>query len=176
MKKIGYIVLCIITLVIAFFISFAITNRLLNTSNINHIEESNAVDNTETEETKKDVNINENSKNNFFEGIIISIEGTNVGVENPSHLVDYSIYEGDMKWHDKHKIVVDGKLCVTASYLLCLDNVPIKDNNGNEINILDLKIGDTINVFTKNIRYTESTISTPITSDYIELIEKVKAN
>ena len=57
-----------------------------------------------------------------------------------------------------------------------LDQVPIKDLSGNKINILDLKIGEKINVFTKNIKYTESTISTPITSDYIELIERVETD
>lgn len=166
------IILCIVTTLIVFIISFIVTNNLINISENNKIAEKDSIQDNNKNEIIQENNMIYEKETNFFEGIIISIERNNVVVENPSHLVDYSIYEGDMNWHNEHHVVVDGKLCVTASYLLCLDNVQIKDKSGNEISVSNLKIGDAINVFTENVRYTESTISAPITSDHIKLIEK----
>ena len=78
-----------------------------------------------------------------------------------------------MKYHNEHKVIADDKLCVTASYLLCLDTVTIRDGSGNKIDVLDLKIGDILKVYTKNLKYNESIVFMPITSEYIELIEKI---
>ncbi len=60
--------------------------------------------------------------------------------------------------------------------MLCVDNVPIKDENGNKIEVYDLKIGDTINVSTVNIEYTSKIISELLTSDNIVLIERKSEN
>ena len=56
-----------------------------------------------------------------------------------------------MDWHNGHSVVSDGKLWVTASYLMCLDNVQIKDKNGNKIGVSDLKPGDNVKIFTNNM-------------------------
>jgi len=151
-----------ILIIVLFIFSFTFGNKLLNI-----FGKRNKVENVSAQD-----NIKEVKQMNSFEGTIISIEGNNFGIENPSHLVDYSIYEGDMKWHNEHSVSKAGRLYVTAAYLFCLDNVQIKDNSGKEIKPSDLKVGDTVTVFTKDIKYTESTISKLITSDNLMLIEK----
>lgn len=159
-----------VILVIILLVFAIVLIQLLKKHKIENIKE-NANNNFVNTENIKDFATDIIDKN-YFEGIILEIDGSNIRVENPSHLVDYSIYEGDMKWHNEHSVNVDGKLCVTAAYVLCLDNVSIMDSNKKEIGISDLKVGDTINVFTRNLKYTVSTIFSTITSENIELIEK----
>lgn len=168
-KKALFIILNIIIVIIVFIVSFIVGIQLLNIFE-NTRDEKMTNDKQEVENIQS--SISAPKQVNSFDGIIISMEGRNIGVENPSHLVDYSIYESDIKWHNEHQVVVNDKLCVTASYLLCLDNVDIKDRNGNKISVLDLKVGDNITVFTQDIKYNVSTIFKPITSEHIKLIEK----
>ncbi|MCI8519707.1 MAG: hypothetical protein HFJ51_06715 [Clostridia bacterium] len=159
-----------ILIVVIFIFSFTFGGKLLNIFEKTNKEENISIQNNMINQEIKDNSGQQQIAS--FEGTIISIEEDNFGVENPSHLVDYSIYEGDMKWHNEHSVSKDGRLYVTAAYLLCLDNVPIKDNSGREIKHTNLKIGDTIKVFTKNMKYTEGTISNTITSDNLVLIER----
>lgn len=56
--------------------------------------------------------------------------------------------------------------------MLCLDNVPIKEYNGNKIEIHDLKVGDTIYVKTINVEYIAKIIFETWTSDNIVSIER----
>ncbi len=93
-------------------------------------------------------------------------------MENPEHLVDYTIYEADKKWYDEHKVIINGKVYVKAGYQMNLENVQIKDSDGTNIKISDLKVGDVINVETKDIEYNVSTIFKTLTSDNIILIKK----
>ena len=60
--------------------------------------------------------------------------------------------------------------------MLCLNNVPIKDCNGNKIEVRDLKVGDTINVKSINLEYTAKIIYESLTSDNIVLIERKSKN
>lgn len=174
-KKVIFIVLGIVIIFAIFIVSFIIGSQLLN-----------MVEEDAGEVSSKMQNINENTLNTVdkksditkkqkdsFDGVILKVEGSDITVLNPSHLVDYSIYEGDMDWHNGHSVVSDGKLCVTASYLMCLDNVQIKDKNGNKIGVSDLKPGDNVKIFTKNIEYTASMTSMKVTSENIELVEVV---
>lgn len=167
-KKILTASLIIIVILISFVISFVVTNNLLNRlATVNIQDSKNQV--KELQKKEKEVLI---EKTNFFEGKIIGKSGTKIQVENPSHLVDYTVYEGDMNWHNAHKVSEDGKLYVTASYLLFLEGVTIKDDKGKEVEISELKEGDTIYVWTKDITYTANTISTPIMPENIEKIER----
>lgn len=177
MKKQTLKILIGIIAIIAFFvISFIITTQLLSIFEYNEVEEiadikNNAKKKKDEVENKKEQE--DNYEKNEFEGKILDIEGKKLVVQNPAHLVDYSIYEGDMNYHNDHKVNIEGKLYVTASYILYLDNVQIKDVNKKNISISDLKAGDIIRVSTKNVTYTVDTIFTPLTSDNIKLIEKM---
>lgn len=185
-KKILKIITTISIVTICFILSFIIGVQVLNIFENRKIEKVADVQNNDIEENIVSTNeidsiegviINNNNKTNkvnSFEGKIVSIEGTHITVENPSHLVDYTVYESDLEWHHAHKVIIDGKIYLTAGYVLYLDNVQIKDFDGNKINSSDLKIGDTINVTTKNVEYTINTIFTPIKSDNIKLIERKK--
>ena len=176
MKKKNLKILIAIIAIIAFFVvSFIIATCLLNMFEDNKIEEitdiKSNIQNKENDIDNKKRQEN-NSEKNEFEGKILDIEGRKLVVQNAAHLVDYSIYEGDMNYHNEHKVNIEGRLYVTASYTLYLDNVQIKDVNRKNINISNLKVGDIIKVFTKNVTYTVDTIFTPLTSDNIKLIEK----
>ena len=168
-RKVILVILSIIILLIIFIASYIISSQRLNKFQDNIIEVNKDIQDNIKNGKKQE----KNNQEKFFQGKILSIEGRNIIVENPSHLVDYSIYEGDMKYHNEHKVIADDKLCVTASYLLCLDTVTIRDGSGNKIDVLDLKIGDILKVYTKNLKYNESIVFMPITSEYIELIEKI---
>lgn len=84
------------------------------------------------------------------------------------------VYHADNEWRKNHKVIIDEEVYVKAGYLLCLDNVPIKDDNGNKIEVYDLKAGDTINVSTVKVEYTSKIIFEPLTSDNIVSIERKK--
>ena len=120
----------------------------------------------------------EATKRNAFVGIItqIDVSKKQIIVENPSHLVHHEIYHADYEWRNNHKVIIDGKIYVKAGYLLCLNNVPIKEDNGNKIEIHNLKVGDTINVSTINVEYINKIIFEPLTSDNIVLIERKTKN
>lgn len=174
-RKILKILIIVIVIIIAFCGSFFIAIKALD-SFFNAEEVNNIQNNTKNEVIGETIQSDEEPidsiEANSFEGIIVEINGNEITVENPEHLVDYTIYEADKKWYDEHKVIINGKVYVKAGYLLNLNNVQIKDSNGKSIKINDLKVGDTINVETKDMEYNVSTIFKTITSENIVLIEK----
>lgn len=188
MKKTIFRILSIIIMIIfSFIVSFMIGLQILNglKSNKDEIEviqenENSQKDNTQTSETssQKDTFLNsdiEATKRNSFEGIIekVDIAKKQIIVINPSHLIHNEMYHAD-EGRRNHMVIIDDKIYIKAGYLLYLDNVPIKDYNGNKIEVCDLKVGDTINVNTINVEYNVRIIYEPLTSENIVLIKKVK--
>lgn len=184
MKKTIFRILSTAIIIIVCFIgSFIIGLQILNTfeSNAEETEviqedENSQKDNTQTS-SQEDIFINcdiEATKSNSFVGIIteVDIDKKQITVENPSHLVNHETYHADYEWRNNHKVIIDGKTYVKAGYLLCLDNVPIKDYNGDKIEVHDLKAGDTINVRTINVEYINNIIFEPFKCDNIVSIER----
>lgn len=183
MKKIISIVIIII---VCFIVSFIIGLQIINTfkNNTDEIEviqenENSQKDNTQTS-SQEDIFLNcdiEATKRNGFEGIIeeIDIAKKEITVVNPSHLVYHEFYHAD-SGRRKREVIIDNEKYIKAAYLLCLNNVPIKDCNGNKIEVRDLKVGDTINVKSINLEYTAKIIYESLTSDNIVLIERKSKN
>ncbi|MCI9365378.1 MAG: hypothetical protein HFJ54_01865 [Clostridia bacterium] len=169
-RKVLKILIIIIAIIATFFSSFFIAIKLLDVTgnekeSMQNVTENKAIEEIEEEPTN-------NIEANSFEGIIAEVNVNEIAVENPEHLVDYTIYEADKKWYDEHKVIINGKVYVKAGYQMNLENVQIKDSDGTNIKISDLKVGDIINVETKDIEYNVSTIFKTLTSDNIILIKK----
>lgn len=169
-RKVLKILIIIIAIIATFFSSFFIAIKLLDVTGNEKESMQNVTENKAIEEIEEE-SIN-NIEANSFEWIIAEINGNEIAVENPEHLVDYTIYEADKKWYDEHKVIINGKVYVKAGYQMNLENVQIKDSDGTNIKISDLKVGDVINVETKDIEYNVSTIFKTLTSDNIILIKK----
>ena len=173
-RKILKILIIVIVIIAVFFSTFFIAIKLLDVTdnkeenNIQNRIENKVIENIVEDEEGPITNIEANS----FEGIIADINGNEITVENPEHLVDYTIYEADKKWYNEHQVIINGKVYVKAGYLMNLKNVPIKDSDGKNIQISDLKVGDTINAKTKDMDYNVSTIFKTLTSENIVLVEK----
>lgn len=183
MKKTIFIILGIIaSIIVCFMIGLQISKIF-----VNNIEETKTVQENESFENsdihKSKVNLEEihtdgdieATKNNSFLGIIVDIDllKKEITVENPSHLVVSEIYK-TCEWKNDHKVTINGKAYVKVGYVLCLNNVPIRESNGEKVEIHDLKIGDSINVSTRNVEYTNKLIYETLTSDNIVLVERNK--
>lgn len=167
MKKTVFRILSIVIMIIVcFIVSFMIGLKIIsnisesNTEEIEVIQKNEDTQNNNTQTSKtsslEGIIINsdiEATKRNAFTGIIteVDIAKKQITVENPSHLVHHELYHADYEWRKNHKVITDEKTYVKAGYLLCLDNVPMKEDNGNKIEIRDLKVGDTIHVSTVNV-------------------------
>lgn len=186
MKKTIFRILGIV-IIVCFIVFFMIGLQILNVfgNNVEKVEEIQENEDSKNEDTTSATNSLESvfansdieaTKSNSFVGIIeeVDIDNKQILVENPSHLVHHEIYHADYEWRNNHKVTIDGNTYVKAGYLLCLDNVTIKDDNGNKIEVRDLKVGDTINVSTINVEYVNKIIFEPLTSDNIVLIERKK--
>lgn len=173
-KSVLKAIVFIIGAILLFIFSFIVGTTVLNKSEESKQEEVN-IENNISNESEEENNIKKEEKN-FFDGKVLEIRGNELIVENPSHLVDYSIYESDTRWHYNHQVIIDGKLYLTAGYLLNIDNIEIKDSSGNRMDNSKLKVGDDIKVFTRDIEYTINTIFTTLTSENIVLIEKKSNN
>ncbi len=177
MKKTILIILgIIVSIIVCFMIGLQISNIFESNSEENESFQNN---NTQTidanlEEIHTDGDI-EATKNNSFLGIIaeIDIAKKQITVENPSHLVVSEIYK-TCEWKNDHKVTINGKTYVKVGYAISLNNVSIRESNGEKIEIHDLKIGDNINVSTRNVEYTNKLIYETLTSDNIILIERKK--
>lgn len=192
MKKTVFRILSIvIMIIICFIVSFMIGLKIIsnisesNTEEIEVIQKNEDTQNNNTQTSKtsslEGIIINsdiEATKRNAFTGIIteVDIAKKQITVENPSHLVHHELYHADYEWRKNHKVIIDEKTYVKAGYLLCLDNVPMKEDNGNKIEIRDLKVGDTIHVSTINVEYTSKIIFEPLTPNNIVLIERKNNN
>lgn len=192
MKKTVFRILSIVIMIIVcFIVSFMIGLKIIsnisesNTEEIEVIQKNEDTQNNNTQTSKtsslEGIIINsdiEATKRNAFTGIIteVDIAKKQITVENPSHLVHHELYHADYEWRKNHKVITDEKTYVKAGYLLCLDNVPMKEDNGNKIEIRDLKVGDTIHVSTVNVEYTSKIIFEPLTSNNIVLIERKNNN
>lgn len=184
-KTISIVIIIIVFFIVFFMIGLQILNSFeSNTKEIEVIQENenSQKDNTQTSETSSQENIFTNSdieatKRNGFEGIIeeVDIAKKEITVVNPSHLVYHELYHAD-SGRRKREVIIDNETYIKAAYLLCLDNVPIKDYNGNKIEVRDLKVGDTINVKTINLEYTAKILYESLTSDNIILIERKSKN
>lgn len=185
MKKTIIKILSVVAIIIVFFIiGLQISNIFINSSteetDAQKEEESTQNITTITETSSpEELSINsdkEATKKNSFVGTITEVDIANkqIIVENPSHLVIDEIYKGDKEWINNHKVMIGEKTYVKVGYLLSLNNVQIKEDNGNKLEIRNLKVGDTIKVNTKNIEYVNKLIFEPITSDHIVLIERKK--
>lgn len=179
-KTVIKVVSVVIVIVVSFLIGLQISNILINSkteeTEIENEEKETQKNNTTTNKTNGII-INhdiEATKRNSFVGVIteVDVAKKQIIVENPSHLVVAEIYKGDKEWINHHKIVIDENTYVKVGYLLYLDNVAMKEHNGNKIEIRDLKVGDTIKVSTRNIEYTNKLIFEPMISDHIVLIER----
>lgn len=176
-----------IAIIICFIVFFIIKLKISNVSE-STIEETTEVIEEKENSPKDDAKTREESlmediptnsdieatKRNAFEGTIVEIDiaSNQMIVENPTHIVHHEVFHADRAWRDNHKVIIDGKTWVKAGYLLCLDDVPIKDYKGNEIEIRDLKVGDTIYVKTINIEYVTKIIFETWTSDNIISIQR----
>jgi len=187
-KRIFIILISILIIIIFYFISFKIGLQIDIESKKNKIEETQQVKENESFQNNSthanQTNLEEKictgydleaTKNNSFLGIIVEIDivKKQIVVENPSHLVIPEIYK-TCDWKNNHKVTINEETYIKAGYELCLNNVPIKENNGKKIEIHDLKIGDNIKVSTKNVEYTNKLIYETLTSDNIILIERKK--
>lgn len=182
MKKTVFIILGIILIIIVCFviglqISNAFEKNIEETVQENERFQNGSTYTSETDSEEKvytDGDI-EATKNNSFSGIIAEIDllKKEITVENPSHLVISEIYK-TCDWKNDHKVTINEKTYVKVGYVLCLNNVPIREDNGEKIEINDLKIGDSINVRTKNVEYTNKLIYETVRSDNIILIERKK--
>ena len=169
-------ILIILGIIVCFMIGLQISNIFESNSEENESFQNN---NTQTidanlEEIHTDGDI-EATKNNSFLGIIaeIDIAKKQITVENPSHLAVSEIYK-TCEWKNDHKVTINGKTYVKVGYAISLNNVSIRESNGEKIEIHDLKIGDNINVSTRNVEYTNKLIYETLTSDNIILIERKK--
>lgn len=189
MKKTIFIILIVIVMIIVFyFASFKIGLQIAIESKTNKVEETQEIEGNEdfqnnttyTSKTNLEEKIYtggdiEATKKNSFLGIIVEIDMVKrqIVVENPSHLVIPEIYK-TCEWKNNHKVIINGETYIKAGYALCLNNVPIKEYNGKKIEIHDLKVGDNINVSTRNVEYTNKLIYQTLTAENIILIEKKK--
>lgn len=185
-KKIFRILIVIAIIIVFFFASFKIGLQIVSKDKRTKVEatqdikENESIQNnsirvgqTNSEEkiyTGCDI---EATKKNSFSGTIVEVDMVKkeILVENPSHLVVSEIYK-TCEWKNNHKVTINGKTYIKAGYALCLNNVPIKDYNGKQIDINNLKVGDNINVSTRNVEYNNKLIYETLTSDNIILIER----
>ena len=138
MKKTILIILgIIVSIIVCFMIGLQISNIFESNSEENESFQNN---NTQTidanlEEIHTDGDI-EATKNNSFLGIIaeIDIAKKQITVENPSHLVVSEIYK-TCEWKNDHKVTINGKTYVKVGYAISLNNVSIRESNGEKIEI-----------------------------------------
>lgn len=178
-KTIFRILVTIIIIIVCFMIGLQISNVFKN--NVEEtLQENESFQSKDTYTSKENLEEKihtdgdiEATKKNSFLGIIAEIDifKKQITVENPSHLIISEIYK-TCEWKNTHKVTINDKTYVKAGYVLSLNNVPIREYNGEKIEIHDLKIGDNINVSTKNIEYTNKLIYETLTSDNIILIER----
>lgn len=176
-KTIITVTIIIICFIISFMIGLQITNIFKSNTNEIIQENENSQKDINQIHSQEDIFFNcdtEATKRNGFEGIIeeVDIDKREITVVNPSHLVYNELYHADIERRNR-EVIINNKTYIKAAYLLCLDNVPIKDYNGNKIEVRDLKVGDIINVKTINLEYTPKIIYESLTSDNILLIEKI---
>ena len=91
-----------------------------------------------------------NNTYNSYTATILDIKDNIIIVEDTSMLIPYELYNGMSNTIYGHEINIEGNKYVSAKYEVYTDGTFIIDINGNDINVTDLTIGDTILIITKD--------------------------